>query len=193
MANRGLLSIIVVVLGAALALYLVYPPQLPDQTLSDPNEVMVEPPGNPVLNPQNELAIKPDAPLEPPVVESESNGPRAIVNGKVLSLEIADSPEKRRVGLMFRDPLPENHGMLFIFGREQAYSFWMMDMKFSLDIIWIDGDGIVLHVENDVPPCSGACPSYQPNVSALYVLEVNAGFADSIDLRAGTFIDLILN
>ncbi len=193
MTNRGLLGIIAIVVVAAFALYLVYPSQLPEQPVSNSDVVVVEPLDN--LEPDliDEPAIKPDAPLEQPIVEPEFDGPRAIVNGKVLSLEIADSPEERRVGLMFRDPLPENHGMLFIFGREQAYSFWMMDMKFSLDIIWIDSNGIVVHVENDVPPCSAACPSYQPNVSALYVLEVNAGFADSIDLRAGTFIDLILN
>lgn len=193
MANRGLLSIIAIVAVAAFALYLAYPSQLPEQPVSNPDVGVVEPPDS--LEPDliDEPPIKPDAPREQPIVEPEFHGPRAIVNGKVLSLEIADSPEERRVGLSFRDPLPENHGMLFIFGREQAYSFWMMDMKFSLDIIWIDSDGIVVHIENEVPPCSAACPSYQPNVSALYVLEVNAGFADSIDLRAGTFIDLILN
>ena len=192
MTNRGLLSIIAIVVVAAFALYLAYPSQLPEQPVSNSGVAVVEPPDS--LEPDliDEPPIKP-APLEQAIVEPEFDGPRAIVNGKVLSLEIADSPEERRVGLMFRDPLPENHGMLFIFGREQAYSFWMMDMKFSLDIIWIDSDGIVVHIENDVPPCSAACPSYQPNVSALYVLEVNAGFADSIDLRAGTFIDLILN
>ncbi len=193
MTNRGLLSVIAIVLVAALALYLVYPSQLPEQPLSNPNEVIIEVPDNPVLNPANDPLIEPEVPLEPPIVEPELNGPRAIVNGKVLSLEIADSPEERRVGLMFRDPLPENHGMLFIFGREQAYSFWMMDMRFSLDIIWIDSNGIVVHIENNVPPCSRACPSYQPNVSALYVLEVNAGFADSIDLHEGTFIEIIVN
>ncbi len=193
MANRGLLSVIAIVLVVALALYLVYPAQLPEQPLSNPNEVIIEVPDNPVLNPANDPLIEPEVPLEPPIVEPELNGPRAIVNGKVLSLEIADSPEERRVGLMFRDPLPENHGMLFIFGREQAYSFWMMDMRFSLDIIWIDSNGIVVHIENNVPPCSRACPSYQPNVSALYVLEVNAGFADSIDLHEGTFIEIIVN
>jgi len=193
MTNRELLSIIAIVVVAAFALYLAYPSQLPEQPVSNSGVAVVEPPDS--LEPDliDESAIKRDAPLEQAIVESEFDGPRAIVNGKVLSLEIADSPEERRVGLMFRDPLPQNHGMLFIFGREQAYSFWMMDMKFSLDIIWIDSDGIVVHIENDVPPCSAACPSYQPNVSALYVLEVNAGFADSIDLRAGTFIDLILN
>ncbi len=193
MANRGLLSVIAIVSVAALALYLVYPAQLPEQLLSNPNEVIIKVPDNPVLNPANDPLIEPEVPLEPPIVEPEFNGPRAIVNGKVLSLEIADSPEERRVGLSFRDPLPENHGMLFIFGREQAYSFWMMDMRFSLDIIWIDSNGIVVHIENNVPPCSRACPSYQPNVSALYVLEVNAGFADSIDLHEGTFIDIIVN
>jgi len=193
MTNRGLLSVIAIVLVAALALYLVYPAQLPEQPLSNPNEVIIEVPDNPVLNPANDPLIEPEVPLEPPIVEPELNGPRAIVNGKVLSLEIADSPEERRVGLMFRDPLPENHGMLFVFGREQAYSFWMMDMRFSLDIIWIDSNGIVVHIENNVPPCSRACPSYQPNVSALYVLEVNAGFADSIDLHEGTFIEIIVN
>ncbi len=194
MTNRGLLGVIAIVLVAVFALYLIAPPQLPNQILPgpDPNDILIEPPNDPGFDLPNEPVIQPDVPLDPPVIEPDLDGPRAIVNGMVLSLEIADSPEERRVGLMFRDPLPENHGMLFVFGREQGYSFWMMDMKFSLDIIWIDRDGIVVHVEHDVPPCSQACPSYQPNVSALFVLEVNAGVATSIDLENGTLVELIL-
>ncbi len=94
-------------------------------------------------------------------------------------LEIAGSEFSRARGLMFRGWLPEKSGMLFIFPAEGIYSFWMKNTLIPLDIIWLDKDLRVVYIKSFVPPCkSSDCPSYNPEVKARYVLEVNAGFCD---------------
>ena len=81
---------------------------------------------------------------------------------------------------MFRENLPEDQGMLFIFDREGTYSFWMMNMKIHLDMIWLDSDGKVVHIVEDAAPCIDAAHTslctFSPDEPAKYVLEVNSGF-----------------
>ena len=94
-------------------------------------------------------------------------------------LEIADSELSRAKGLMFRKKLPEKSGMLFIYPAEDIYRFWMKNTLILLDIIWLDKDLKVVYIKSFVPPCNSSdCPSYNPEVKAQYVLEVNAGFSD---------------
>lgn len=81
---------------------------------------------------------------------------------------------------MFRESLPNDQGMLFIFEEERRYRFWMMNMTFNLDIIWLDSNGKVVHIVEDAEPCidvkhTSLC-SYSPDEAAKYVLEVNSGF-----------------
>ncbi|MAH21483.1 MAG: hypothetical protein CMO12_01570 [Thaumarchaeota archaeon] len=115
-----------------------------------------------------------------------------IINGKIITVEIADDPDERKRGLMFREFLPPDHGMIFVFDREDIYSFWMMNVEFSLDIIWISNDGTVVHIERSVPTCSWNCPSYAPTAPAKYVLEIESGFAEDINLRKGSFAEISL-
>ena len=110
---------------------------------------------------------------------------RVEIRGKTITVEVADEPGEQTRGLMFRDTLPEGRGMLFVFDKDGTYAFWMMNVKFSLDIIWIDGAGRIVHIEPDVPPCSVLCPSYTPKASARYVLEVTAGLVDRIPIQEG--------
>ncbi|HZX14659.1 MAG TPA: DUF192 domain-containing protein [Thermodesulfobacteriota bacterium] len=114
------------------------------------------------------------------------------INGVRVNIEIADNFEERAKGLMFRDRLPENTGMLFVFENEGNYPFWMMNMRFSLDMIWIDSDGKVVYVAKDVPPCSLSCRAIDPNNNAKYVLEVDAGFADKYGVVEGSFVRIVL-
>ena len=98
----------------------------------------------------------------------------------VLITEIADTPAKRSQGLMFRTNMPSDHGMLFVFRELDHWTFWMKNTKLPLDIIWLNQNGEVVHVEPNVPICTRTdegCPRYHTLKKALYVLELNAGMA----------------
>jgi uncharacterized protein len=109
-------------------------------------------------------------------------------NGFTIKAELADTPQKRARGLMFRDVLPRDHGMLFTFTEAQPWTFWMKNTRIPLDILWMDGKKRIIHVEQNVPVChrtDDGCPQYQPNENAMYVLELAAGVADSLKLQRG--------
>lgn len=102
-----------------------------------------------------------------------------------VQAEIADTDVKRQQGLMFREGLPEDAGMLFIFEEEARYSFWMKNMRFPLDIIWIDKNKRIVDIKTDVPACNETCESLTPCDKTLYVLEVNAGFTKKNEIKIG--------
>lgn len=99
--------------------------------------------------------------------------------------EIANTPIKRMVGLMNRSELKENEGMLFVFEREGVYKFWMFNMKFPIDIIWISKDKTIIGCSEDLKPCRLNCIIYEPPEPILYALEVNSGFCKKYKIRAG--------
>jgi uncharacterized membrane protein (UPF0127 family) len=115
------------------------------------------------------------------------------VNGKTIQVEIADTPDTRSQGLSLRDSLPKDHGMLFVFDEEGNYAFWMKNMEFNLDIIWINSTGTIVHIEKNLKPCLEICPSYGSEKPAQYVLEMNAGVSDELGIREGTTINIIFN
>ena len=78
------------------------------------------------------------------------------VDDIVLDVEIADTDATRTRGLMFREDLPYNQGMLFVFDDEQIRSMWMLNMQFPLDVIWFDKAGNVVHIEKNAQPCKSA-------------------------------------
>jgi uncharacterized protein len=116
-----------------------------------------------------------------------TTGPRVIFpDGFVVGVEIANEEELRSQGLMFRDHLANDAGMLFFFPVEGEYPFWMKNTKIPLDMIWIDSNRRIAHITHDVPPCRVAdCPNYPPNAKAKYVLEVAAGVARQHALKEG--------
>lgn len=90
------------------------------------------------------------------------------------------------MGLMNRQHLAQNQGMLFIFGKEDYYSFWMKNTLIPLDIIWIDDSQKIVDIESSVPPCeSPTCPSYKSDQRASYVLEIPAGSSQQFGLIIG--------
>lgn len=112
---------------------------------------------------------------------------RVCFDNACFNVEVVDTPETRAQGLMFREYLPEDEGMLFIFEEEDVYPFWMKNTLIPLDMIWINSDWTVVYVARDVQPCEeDPCPSINPWVPALYVLEVNAGLAEKYDVRVGS-------
>ncbi|MFH1398426.1 MAG: DUF192 domain-containing protein [Candidatus Omnitrophota bacterium] len=110
---------------------------------------------------------------------------QVCIRNVCIQVEIVDSLEARSLGLMFRDKLGEKEGMLFIFEEKERHNFWMKNMRFPIDIIWINQDKVTVDIHKNVPPCTDECPSYTPQVNALYVLEVNAGFSDKNKIRVG--------
>lgn len=114
------------------------------------------------------------------------------MGGKMFQVEIADNMMSRERGLSGREGLKENEGMLFIFSYSAAHSFWMKDMKFPIDMIWINGDTIVGYADSVQPPSKENpldLPSYSPPQSIDKVLEVRAGTARELNLRAGDKIE----
>ncbi|HEY6405220.1 MAG TPA: DUF192 domain-containing protein [Nitrososphaeraceae archaeon] len=129
----------------------------------------------------------------PPIVDPNDQPIKAriIVNGFAILADVAITDEDQIKGLSIRDQMNENEGMLFVYGEPSRQSFWMKDMKFPIDIIWLNGTGSVVHVEENLKPCvpSLECPSFSPNENAQYVLETVAGFAQKHHLKIGTDID----
>jgi uncharacterized protein len=131
-------------------------------------------------------------------VRSGSNGYRQVsvsVNGLVLIADIAATDEQRTKGLSVKDSLAENEAMLFVFNNEGEHTFWMKNMKFPIDIIWINGNKTVVHIEHNLQPCNSEllCPTYEPGEDSLYVLETVGGFAEKHDVVQGTRIQFELN
>jgi hypothetical protein len=107
-----------------------------------------------------------------------------LPNGKSVTAELAATDEERQRGLMFREKLLPDQGMLFVFEEEGLYSFWMKNTLISLDMLWINKDRRIVHIARNVPPCKeDPCPSYSPERPGLYVLELAAGAADRLGLK----------
>ena len=112
-------------------------------------------------------------------------------NGRFLQVEVAQTPSELAAGLMHREGLEADSGMLFIFESEARHEFWMKNMLFSIDIIWIDSDYTVVDIVERAPPCrEDICPDYVPEGMAKYVLEVPAGFASSNHVSIGQRVGL---
>lgn len=105
-------------------------------------------------------------------------------NGKSVTAELAVTDEERQRGLMFREKLLSDQGMLFVFEEEGLYSFWMKNTLIALDMLWINKDRRIVHIARNVPPCKeDPCPTYSPDRPGLYVLELAAGAADRLGLK----------
>jgi uncharacterized membrane protein (UPF0127 family) len=123
------------------------------------------------------------------------------VNGFNLTADLAITDEQKAEGLAVKDSLKENEGMLFVYEQPSDQSFWMKDMKFPIDIIWLDSNGTVVHIEQNLQPCISVanpgvsvlnCPVYTPDLEAMYVLETVAGFSQRHNIVNGTKIDFSL-
>lgn len=116
--------------------------------------------------------------------------PRAIFpDGTTVDLELALTAQEVSTGLSFRPSLPQGRGMLFLFDEARYPSFWMKNMMFSLDLLYLNETGTVVHVEAKVPPCAAdPCPTYPSSDPAIAVLEVNAGVAAEHGVEKGSVI-----
>jgi uncharacterized membrane protein (UPF0127 family) len=111
-----------------------------------------------------------------------------LPDGKVVLAETAVRPEELAKGLMYRDSLAPNRGMLFFHTAESFYPYWMKNCKISLDMIWMDEGRRIVEIAANVPPCppdTENCPSYGGHEKAMYVLELGGGQAAKHALRKG--------
>lgn len=118
--------------------------------------------------------------------------PFVSINGKKIAVEIAKTPAEQATGLGFRDSLGKDDGMLFVFEKKTTPGFWMKNMKFPIDIVWISGGAVVAVSENIQPPADMTkenLPVYSPPVPVNYVLEVNAGFAAKNGIKTGNKVN----
>jgi len=110
-----------------------------------------------------------------------------LPGGKQIMAQVADTPEKQVVGLFFAKDLSPDAALLYIYDDDDFHKVWTKNSHFPLDIIWMDRNKTILHVEENVPPCTGdPCPSYgPPEPDALYVMQTAAGFVKNNRLTPG--------
>ncbi len=115
-----------------------------------------------------------------------------ILGGKTFSVEIAKTDMERERGLSLHVPLSDSQGMLFIFPTEGLYGFWMKDMLFPIDIVWIDSNLKIVHIEKDLSP--ETYPKiFSPGAESLYVLEIPAGQSDILNIKTGDRVKFVKN
>jgi uncharacterized membrane protein (UPF0127 family) len=110
------------------------------------------------------------------------------VNIKVI---LAETPEQQRKGLSIKNDLKDHEGMLFLFDTPEKNSFWMKEMKFPIDIIWINPNYKIIHIEKNLQPCISflICTSYSPNENSQYVLEVNSHYTTRNNITVGDKVE----
>lgn len=120
--------------------------------------------------------------------------PYITIENTTFKLELAKTIPEQNKGLSNRKSLAANRGMLFLFPEKGFYSFWMKDMEFPLDIIFISGDTVVTIVENAPAPKSMTdnLPLYNPEVPVDKVLEVNAGTVKKYGIVKGDKVTIAL-
>lgn len=123
-----------------------------------------------------------------------SGEPSVELGGKTFRVEIADTAEKQALGLMFRDSMADDEGMIFVFPNEAPRSFWMKNTRIPLDIMYFDKDLKMVSISADTPPCRvSRCPSYPSTGPAMYVLELNAGKASELGVGPGDKLTIRLD
>jgi uncharacterized membrane protein (UPF0127 family) len=114
-------------------------------------------------------------------------------DGFSVTAELAVTEAERARGLMFRETMEESQGMLFIFEEEERHRFWMKNMRFAIDILWLDRQRKIIHCEPQAPPCQqDPCPTYGPDAPAAFVLELQSGFTEKHSLKLYDRVEFIL-
>ncbi|MGK7884459.1 MAG: DUF192 domain-containing protein [Crocosphaera sp.] len=108
----------------------------------------------------------------------------------LIELEVAKTPEQQQIGLMYRQSLDKNRGMIFVFQELRPLRFWMKNVNISLDMIFLI-DGRVKAVLSNVPPCTvDPCPSYGPESLSNQVIELRGGRAKELGIEAGDQLEI---
>ncbi|MCC4771829.1 hypothetical protein FXV91_17150 [Methanosarcina sp. DH2] len=129
-------------------------------------------------------------PGKSPEVESSETG-QVCIKDSCFSVEIAATQFQRQYGLMDREYLDPDRGMLFVFEKEGNHYFWMKNTLIPLDIIWINSSQDIVYIERNAQPCTpDFCPSIDPGKNASYVLEINGGLSDKYGINVGDKVNI---
>lgn len=116
-----------------------------------------------------------------------------LPNRKVIKAEVVSKPQDMMRGMMFRDSLAPDRGMLFFHGKAGKYPYWTYQVRIPLDILWLDHNQLIVEISKNTPPCpstsSSKCPRFGGTRPAQYVLELAGGMADQYNLKTGDKID----
>ncbi|MDX2149424.1 MAG: DUF192 domain-containing protein [Bryobacteraceae bacterium] len=108
--------------------------------------------------------------------------------GQKIKAEVQVSDIEIARGMMFRESIAPDRGMLFIHQRPSVYTYWMYQVKIPLDIIWMDANRVIVEIKENAPPCAtkaSECPSYGGAAPSQYVLELAGGMASKYGLKPG--------
>ncbi len=121
---------------------------------------------------------------------SESAPRLLFVKGHLpVCVSVADTARTRQLGLSGRSRLSADEGMLFVFPEDGKYAFWMKDMRFSIDIIWLSAAGSIVHITRSVSPDTYP-RTFESDTPARYVLELSAGYVGAHDVKIGDIVRL---
>ncbi len=127
-------------------------------------------------------------------IQLNSNKNQICFDKNCFKVELAQTNEELEKGLMFRNSLNKNSGMLFIFPEENLHNFWMKNTLIPLDIIWINSAKEIVFIKHDAQPClEDNCEIFISNEKAKYVLEINSGIAEEIGLKIGDEVEFVIN
>jgi len=126
--------------------------------------------------------------------DNQENLNRIYLKNYCFEVELALTAEQQRQGLMYRQELDADKGMLFVFKQSQRHTFWMKNTYIPLDIIWINESYQVADISHQTQPCQAnqSCPVIRPTQDALYVLEIKGGLAEQIGLKIGDEVNFQL-
>ncbi|WP_433937575.1 DUF192 domain-containing protein [Sorangium cellulosum] len=163
------------------------PEVAPPEPAAAPNDgrCIAPTPATPERPPPSRVGPDPACPDDP-------TGPFQLATGKVIFLdakapdvtvEVARREKERARGLMYRKSMPENRGMIFAFEQRTNHSFWMHNTCIPLDMLFIDGDGTIVGIEENTPTLNDS--TFDVGCPSTYVLEVNAGWTRRHGVVAG--------
>ena len=113
------------------------------------------------------------------------------IGGQKVEVKVVDTKEEQELGLSGHPGLEENEGMLFVFGLSEKHGFWMKDMNFAIDMIWIGEDMKIVYIKKNATPESYP-EIFIPTQNAKYVLEVVAGFSEKNNVKVGDQLEMNL-
>lgn len=138
------------------------------------------------------VAVDPLPGVDPDRAQQLPITAKTVLGGEEIFLEVAATPAQQSLGLMYRDPLPDDRGMVFPMARPRPVSFWMKNVPVPLDMVFIY-QGTIQAIAAEVPPCTAEpCPTYGPGDQVIdHVIELRAGRAAELGLAVGDRVEIV--